>query len=208
MAKIINIDDLNEQNTIDTKSVDKNQNTEVQIHPDLAGINFRSRADQTPSALYAKQELVINTAVECDNTDNEKIGIMSKIEINDEPPVSPFLTQPKTNDAGEQFLKTYNIIEVPVCNDLVNLSCEMIHEANLEPSVVVLNSDIQAHVFSVSNFNAYCTDKTVPGPSDIRNIVPFKIRNNYPFVSGRIGELSVPFSCDTGAAITAISALI
>lgn len=60
VAKIINIDDLDEPNTIDTKSVNKNQNTEVQIHPDIAGINFKSRADQTPSALYAKQELAIN----------------------------------------------------------------------------------------------------------------------------------------------------
>ena len=101
-------------------------------------------------------------------------------------------------------MKTHNTVEIPVCNDLVDLSREMIREANLEPSVFVLNSDLEGLVFPVSNFNANFTDKTVPGPFDICNTVLFKIRNNYPFVPGRIGELSVPFLCDTGAAITAI----
>ena len=139
VAQIINIDDLDEQNTIDTKSANKNQTIEVQIHPDLAGINFKSRADQTPSALYAKQELTIDTVAECDNTDNEKTGIMSKIESNDEPPVSPCVTKPKNSNTDEQFLKTHNTVEVQVCNDLVDFSCEVIHEANPEPIAVVLN---------------------------------------------------------------------
>ena len=72
---------------------------------------------------------------------------MSETEINDEPPVSLCVIQPKNSDAGEQFLKTHNAEEVPVWNDLVDLSCEMIHEANLEQTVVVLNSNLENSFF-------------------------------------------------------------
>ena len=141
LAKIINIDDLDEQNT--DYSTNKSQNNEVKVHPDLVDINFKSRADQTSNALYAKQWLAINPVVECDNTIYENTGIMSKIEINDEPPVSPCVPQPENSDSDEQFLNTRNAVEVPVCNDLVDLSCEVNHETNPEPSVVILNSDLK-----------------------------------------------------------------
>ena len=103
--------------------------------------------DQTPIALFAKLECAIDIVVEFDNTDNEKTGIMSETEINDELPVSLCVTQPKNSDAGEQFLKTHNTEEVPVCNDLVDLSCEMIHKANFEQAVAVLNSNLENSFF-------------------------------------------------------------
>ena len=95
------------------------------------------------------------------------------------------------------------------CDDLVDLSpCE--DKGNeMQNSEIVFNPDLEGLVLPVSNQSDNYTDKPVAEfPVACTIAVPFEIRNNCPFTSGKICDLSVSFLCDTGAAITALSSAL
>ena len=93
-------------------------------------------------------------------------------------------------------------IDVPVCNDVVDLSCagsvdlqgEVNKEINKEPSVVVLNPDLKGLSYSVPT-----------NPVHSVNSITFELHNNCPFLQGQISGIPTSLLCDTGASVTTIS---
>ena len=93
-------------------------------------------------------------------------------------------------------------IDVPLCNDLVDLSCtgsvdlqgEVNKEINKEPSVVVLNPDLEGLPYSV-----------LTNPVHSVNSITFELHNNCPFLQGQISGIPTSLLCDTGASVTTIS---
>jgi hypothetical protein len=109
-------------------------------------------------------------------------------------------------DVRQLFFSEHSTIDVPFCDDLVYLSpCEDNGNAMLS-SEIVFNLDLEDLIFSVSNPTESYTNNPVPEfPVACTIAVPFETRNNFPFISGRICDLSVYFFGDTGVAITTIS---
>ena len=65
------------------------------------------------------------------------------------------------------------------------------------------NESAQNPIINNNNNN---TNNPVPEfPVACTIAVPFETGNNFPFISGRICDISVSFFCDTGVAITTIS---
>ena len=95
--------------------------------------------------------------------------------------------------AREQCLVP-DTIDVPVCNDLVDLSYEVYEETSKEPSVVVLNSDLEGLSYPVPKSSVHAV-----------NSITFEIRNNCPFLQGQVSGIPTSLLCDTGAFVTTIS---
>ena len=95
--------------------------------------------------------------------------------------------------AREQCLSPHTI-DVPVYNDLVDLSYEVNKETSKEPSVVVLNSDLEGLSYPVPETSVHAV-----------NSITFELCNNCPFVKGQVSGIPSSLLCDTGASVTTIS---
>ena len=96
------------------------------------------------------------------------------------------------------------MVDVPICDDLVDLSpCET--TSNWVPSTSTsVCKDLEGLVFPSYPHDEH-TDKFTLEGTTCAISVHFEKQNNCPFISGKISDHSVSFLCDTGAAITTIS---
>lgn len=202
------------ENIVDVTNVDENEqisrdieNTkrtaEIKIHPDLVDIDFELIADQTSNTLCVKQELANNLVVNCDNIIDENMCMMNEI-VNKDDSIFPLsVPQPANRDIGGQFPNPYNAVDVPVCDNLVDLSDNSDKEIEMHDKTFVLNSELEGLVFPVPD---QISDNDFAHSTSVSTItVHFQTRNNCPFLPGKICDRPLSFLCDTGAAITTVS---
>ena len=77
---------------------------------------------------------------------------------------------------------------------MIDLQGEVNKEINKEPSVVVLNPDLEGLSYSVPT-----------NPVHSVNSITFELRNNCLFLQGQISGTPTSLLCDTGASVTTIS---
>ena len=169
--------------------------TRVCIHPDLVGIDFSLPADKTPNVLCKENNSSGLPKINCDTLKTNVNPVSEISTYSSEVTVSPCVNVPQQVrfSAREQCLVP-GTIDVPVCNDLVDLSYEVYEETSKEPSVVVLNSDLEGLSYPVPKTYVHAV-----------NSITFEIRNNCPFLQGQVSGIPTSLLCDTGASVTTIS---
>ncbi len=143
----------------------------MSIHPDLVDIDFSLPAGKSLSVLCKENNFSGLPKINYDT-----LNVPQQVNLS----------------AREQCLSPH-IIDVPVCNDLVDLSYEVKKETSKEPSVVVLNSDLKCLSYPVPETSVHAV-----------NSITFELCNNCPFVQGQVSGIPTSLLCDTGASVTTI----
>jgi hypothetical protein len=169
--------------------------TSVNIHPDLVDIDFSLHADKSLSVLCKENNSSGLPKINCDTLTTNVNPVSQMCTDSFEVTASPCVNVPQQVkfSAREQCLLPHTI-DVPVCNDLVDLSYEVNKETSKEPSVVVLNSDLEGLSHPVPKTSVHAV-----------NSITFEFCNNCSFLQGQVSGIPTSLLCDTGTSVTTIS---
>jgi hypothetical protein len=169
--------------------------TSVNIHPDLVDIDFSLPADKSLSILCKENNSSGLPKINCDTLTTNVNPVSQMCTDSFEVTTSPCVNVPQQVkfSAREQCLLPHTI-DVPVCNDLVDLSYEVNKETSKERSVVVFNSDLEGLSFPVPKTSVHAVYS-----------ITFEFCSNCPFLQGQVSGIPTSLLCDTGASVTTIS---
>ena len=107
-------------------------------------------------------------------------------------------------DLPGELAQLPNMDDVPVCDDLVDLSGHE-HVRKATNNNIVVHPDLEGLVLPADTSTIV---STVSIERPISNEISFKMRNHSPSIDGKICDLPLTFLCDIGAAISAVSSAL
>ena len=189
---LINIE-AEEQHNLDSPTI--SSETRMSIHPDLVGIDFSLPANKPAKVLYKENTSSGLPKINCDTSTTNVNPVSQMCTDKFEVTASPCVNVPQeVKVSGREQCLLLCTKDVPVCNDLVDLSNEVNKEVHNEPSVVVLNPDLKGLAFPVPKSAVHSV-----------NSITFELCNNCPFLQGQVNGIPTSLLCDTGASVTTIS---
>ena len=114
------------------------------------------------------------------------------------------MQESKNEVEGEQSHLSCSV-EVSVCDNLVDLNSytDEAQPTHIRQDPIVLNPDLEGLVFAT--FITASEDFSSPPQASTTMTINLESYNNFPFIPGKIDNISASFLCDTGTAITASS---
>jgi hypothetical protein len=164
VATLVNLE-VEELGHIDISSPPVYKENIETIHPHLVDIDFSLCTDRTHSVISKKKAPASQSIINCDtltinDTDNSKVTESQCINV----------PQHVDIDVRQPFFSEYSTIDVPVCDDLVDLSPCEVKGNEMQSSEIVFNTDLEGIIFPVSNPTESYIDKHVP-----ESLIPFQI---------------------------------